>query len=152
MRKLKDAQRCTLQEIADSTEIPLGTVGRYLSNIDDDSANFEYVCKIVEYMGGSLDELAGFDNKAAAPAYPSIGDIRAEIDHIAREAIREVYESTALKSIHNNMVWWRWFALAEAAFILGILIWDIFHPTAGYIRYTTSMVPDLYVLIRHLQL
>ena len=40
------------------------TIGKYFSGINDDSANFEIVRKLVMCMGGSLDELAGIGTSA----------------------------------------------------------------------------------------
>lgn len=40
------------------------TIGKYFSGINDDSANFEIVRKLVATMGGSLDELAGIGTSA----------------------------------------------------------------------------------------
>lgn len=59
LRKLKEERGCTQQEISDATGIPTGTLGKYFSGVDDESASFEIVRKIVVYLNGSLDELAG---------------------------------------------------------------------------------------------
>lgn len=40
------------------------TIGKYFSGINDDSANFEIVRRLVATMGGSLDELAGIGTGA----------------------------------------------------------------------------------------
>ena len=40
------------------------TIGKYFSGINDDSANFEIVRRLVAAMGGSLDELAGMETGA----------------------------------------------------------------------------------------
>lgn len=40
------------------------TIGKYFSGINDDSANFEIVRRLVATMGGSLDELAGIGTSA----------------------------------------------------------------------------------------
>ena len=37
----------------------MGTIGKYFSGIDDESASYEIVRKLVVCLGGSLDELAG---------------------------------------------------------------------------------------------
>ena len=41
----------------------MGTIPKYFTNMDDDSASFETVRKLVMAMGGSLDELAGIQPK-----------------------------------------------------------------------------------------
>lgn len=40
------------------------TIGKYFSGINDESANFEIVRRLVATMGGSLDELAGIGTGA----------------------------------------------------------------------------------------
>lgn len=61
MRSLKDKTGYKQQQLADKTGINAGTLSRYFAGIDDDSANFETVRKLVMCMGGSLDELAGME-------------------------------------------------------------------------------------------
>lgn len=55
---LKEKRGCTHQDISEATGIPVGTLGKYFSGMDDDSANFVIVKKLVAFLGGSLDELA----------------------------------------------------------------------------------------------
>lgn len=59
LNTLKDKSNVTQQQLADMTGIPVGTLPRYFANLDDDSASFEVVRKLVVAMHGSLDELAG---------------------------------------------------------------------------------------------
>ena len=59
LRKLKEKRGLTQQQIADAADVPIGTIGRYFSGIDDESASYEIVRKLVTHLGGSLDELAG---------------------------------------------------------------------------------------------
>ena len=63
LRWLKESGDYTQQQLADLTDIPYGTIPKYFSGMDDDSANFEIVRKLVMAMGGSLDELAGITPK-----------------------------------------------------------------------------------------
>lgn len=62
MRSLKDRKGYTQQFISDETGVPIGTIGKYFSGIDDESASFEIVRKLVVLLGGTLDELAGIDH------------------------------------------------------------------------------------------
>lgn len=59
LSKLKDETRLTQQQLSDRTGIPMGTIPRYFAGMEDDSANFEIVRKLVTALGGSLDEMAG---------------------------------------------------------------------------------------------
>lgn len=59
MRKLKNRTGRTQQEIADMADVNANTLGKYFAGIDDNSANFGIVSKLVIAMGGSLDEMMG---------------------------------------------------------------------------------------------
>lgn len=63
LRWLKESGDYTQQKLSDSTGIPMGTLSRYFSGMEDESASFENVRKLVMVMGGSLDELAGIQPK-----------------------------------------------------------------------------------------
>ena len=65
LRQLKDRKGYTHQFISDETGVPIGTIGKYFSGIDDESASFEIVRKLVVLLGGTLDELAGIDHPQA---------------------------------------------------------------------------------------
>lgn len=65
LSKLKDETRLTQQQLSDRTGIPMGTIPRYFAGMEDDSANFEIVRKLVVAMGGSLDEMAGIPSRAS---------------------------------------------------------------------------------------
>lgn len=64
LRRLKEKDGRTQSEIAEAADVNANTIGKYFSGIDDDSANFEIVRKLVASMGGSLDELAGLETGA----------------------------------------------------------------------------------------
>ena len=59
LRALKARTGYTQQQLSDISHVSIGTIPHYFSDLDDDSANFEIVRKLVVSMGGSLDELAG---------------------------------------------------------------------------------------------
>lgn len=63
LNELKRRTGYTQNQLAELTGIAYGTVPRYFTDTEDDSANFEIVRKLVTVMGGSLDELAGIAPK-----------------------------------------------------------------------------------------
>lgn len=65
LRWLKESGDFTQQQLSDKTGIPMGTIPKYFSGMDDESAGFENVRKLVIVMGGSLDELAGIRSDPA---------------------------------------------------------------------------------------
>lgn len=75
LNELKTRTGYTQQQISEITGIPIGTVPRYFADMEDDSANFEIVRKLVVAMHGSLDELAGI-----APKRPEISEKQLSAD------------------------------------------------------------------------
>lgn len=63
LNRLKNESGYTQQQLSEISGIPLGTVPKYFGDMDDDTANFEIVRKLVMAMNGSLDELAGIAPK-----------------------------------------------------------------------------------------
>ena len=59
LRQLKEARGYTQQQIADESGVPIGTIGKYFSALDDESASYEILRRLVVCLGGSLDEMAG---------------------------------------------------------------------------------------------
>ena len=76
LRWLKESGDFTQQQLSDMTGIPMGTIPKYFSGMEDESASFETVRKLVMVMGGSLDELAGIRSD---PAPDPTGDRSAVI-------------------------------------------------------------------------
>ena len=76
LRWLKESGDFTQQQLSDITGIPMGTIPKYFSGMDDESASFETVRKLVMAMGGSLDALAGIRSD---PAPDPTGDRSAVI-------------------------------------------------------------------------
>lgn len=63
LNELKGRTGYTQQQLSDISGVSLGTIPRYFADMDDESANFEIVRKLVVAMNGSLDELAGITPK-----------------------------------------------------------------------------------------
>lgn len=96
LRKLKGETGYTHSQLADMTGIPYGTIPKYFSGMDDDSANFEIVRKLVMAMDGSLDELAGIVPKPVAISEEKLtedGFTESEIKVILRWASSQVAHS-----------------------------------------------------------
>lgn len=63
LNELKNRTGYTQQQLSEKTGIPQGTLPKYFGALDDESASFEIVRKLVVAMNGSLDELAGIAPK-----------------------------------------------------------------------------------------
>lgn len=96
LNQLKNKTGYTQQQLSEITNIPQGTIPRYFGGMDDDSANFEVVRKLVMAMGGSLDELAGIAPKQLEISQEKLtedGYTEAEIKAILRWAGSEISRS-----------------------------------------------------------
>lgn len=93
---LKNQTGYTQQQLSEKTGIPIGTIPKYFSVMDDDSANFEIVRKLVTTMHGSLDELAGIAPKQLEISEEKLtedGFTESEIKAILRWAGSEISRS-----------------------------------------------------------
>lgn len=142
---LKDRNNVTQQQLADMTGIPVGTLPRYFGNLDDDSASFEVVRKLVTTMHGSLDELAGIypsQQQHDESAYMAVVaglearldekddriKHRAELlDHEQERSDRSIERETRRANRATLAA-----CIIGALFIIFIFI-DIFWPTRGWI-------------------
>ena len=85
LRKLKEKTGYKQQQLADKTGISIGTMSRYFAGIDDESASYEIVRKLVVCMGGSLDELAGI-----APPEVAVGEEKLTADGYTEAEIKAI--------------------------------------------------------------
>lgn len=68
LKKLKDKHNITIEEWAEKSGVPSGTIARYLSS-SLNIPNFPYVCAMIKSLGESIDVFfAGIDNKIEVPA------------------------------------------------------------------------------------
>lgn len=149
LKQLKEAKGYTQQQIADESGVPIGTIGKYFSGIDDESASYEIVRKLVVYLGGSLDEMAGIradGHKAdgdADQAYKAvIAGLEARLDEkderieqrgrIATEDHQRAEEAIAYERRRARI------AMAISYIVMGLIVLmfviDWMVPTVGWIR------------------
>lgn len=149
----------TYQQLADASGVPVGTVKSILTGATA-SPGFEPVCAMIHAMGESIDAFysgvpqAQPQHRNAAQAEETITDnhnllpLRDEIKVIAGEAIHAVYQTDVYHNLHNNLRWWRAVALIETGFIFFLLVWDITHPSMGYIQYAAAVVQSAMLMTR----
>lgn len=154
LNELKDERRLTNQQISDGSGVPLGTVSSIFSGQTTRPA-FQDVVDILDYFGVSVDDFPGRTPKpkpeptATVKHHRSISfvNISEETKALARNAIREVYESEAYKTIEKSLRSWKRLASFETTFIVAVLLWDVTHPTMGYIQYSVTTTPAIQGLI-----
>lgn len=140
----------TYQQLADESGVPVGTVKSILTGTTQ-SPGFEPVCAMLAAMDESIDLFFSASHGPPPPGKTAeklssdhnLLPLREEIRTIAGEAVHDVYKSDVFRNQENNMKWWRGLALAQTAFIVFILIWDLTHPTMGYIQYAAALLQDM---------
>lgn len=149
----------TYQQLADASGVPVGTVKSILTGATA-SPGFEPVCAMIQAMGESIDAFySGMPqdqpkHQHAVHAEETITDnhnllpLRDEIKIIAGEAIHAVYQTDVYRNLHNNLRWWRAVALIETGFIFFLLVWDITHPSMGYIQYAAAVAQSAMLTMR----
>ena len=149
LRQLKEARGYTQQQIADESGVPIGTIGKYFSALDDESASYEILRRLVVCLGGSLDELAGLNTEAqkaegdVGQAYKAvIAGLEARLDEkderiehrgrIATEEHERAEEAIAYERRRARI------AMAISYIVMGLFVlmffidWMI--PSVGWIR------------------
>lgn len=149
LKQLKEAKGYTQQQIADESGVPIGTIGKYFSAMDDESASYEILRRLVVCLGGSLDEMAGIradEHKAdgdADQAYKAvIAGLEARLDEkderieqrgrIATEDHQRAEEAIAYERRRARI------AMAISYIVMGLIVLmfvvDWMVPTVGWIR------------------
>ena len=149
LKQLKETKGYTQQQIADESGVPIGTIGKYFSALDDESASYEILRRLVVCLGGSLDEMAGIradEHKAdgdADQAYKAvIAGLEARLDEknerieqrgrIASEDHQRAEEAIAYERRRARI------AMAISYIVMGLIVLmfvvDWMVPTVGWIR------------------
>lgn len=149
LKQLKEAKGYTQQQIADESGVPIGTIEKYFSALDDESASYEILRRLVVCLGGSLDEMAGIradGHKAdgdADQAYKAvIAGLEARLDEknerieqrgrIATEDHQRAEEVIAYERRRARI------AMAISYIVMGLIVLmfvvDWMVPTVGWIR------------------
>lgn len=146
LRSLKDRKGYTQQLISDETGVPIGTIGKYFSGVDDESASFEIVRKLVVLLGGTLDELACIDHGESAYMAVVAGARIDEKDERSETFVRvlEGYEQQFDREreaydaqLRTKDRWIRALAVALGviiATILALLVADMLTPHIGWFK------------------
>lgn len=142
----KSEHNLTNQQLSNLSGIPKGTIDRLLSK-DDDSCNLSTAVALIKAIGGSLDEAMGIES--SAPSLPPV-----EIDNTTENLIivRDISKSwwTAVSAINRdkNAAYaeslksrdhWLTFSVAVNCVFIAWLIYDLLHPTRGWIQYELSI-------------
>ena len=134
LNSLKAQGGFSWQDLADGTGIPSSTLRKTFSG-EIDRPSFETVSKLVTFMGGDLSTLL-----QGSPIPPTGDDPMNTLNAIAAAyegRIADLKESHAahIASLLRTNKFLSLALAALVAVIVFVLVWDITHPTMGYIQY-----------------
>lgn len=123
LAEMKNNAHMTNQQIADASNVPLGTVNRILSG-QTDNPSFQTVADIVRAMHGDPNELIPFipetqESDNPPDALHRLLDNYEERIRVQRKCIKILFVCL----------------LALISVFVFIILYDITHPDMGYIRY-----------------
>lgn len=137
LARLQAQSAITNQEIAEQTGVSESTVWRIIKGVAKSPA-YENVRDICFMLGGSIDEMEGLPVRIAAPTptnpnatLPSSIDYRHYIE-LKLTYSRQIRRTAVFLSFSFLL------NIAQAAFIMGLLAYDIYHPDRGWIQYLQS--------------
>lgn len=122
LKALKDKRNLTNQQLSDLSGIPIGTINRIMAG-QTDNPSFQTVCDMVIAMGGSLDELVGIASSSGEDEREA--QLNVETSLLYKETIK-MKDRWLLRLFICCCVF--------ILFIMGILIYDVTHPTTGFFQ------------------
>lgn len=134
---IRAKHKVTNQQIADLSGVPIGTVSGMMSG-QVASPNFQAVCAILTALN---EDITAFYTGQEPPEAPQSGNID-QINHmqefaikIVTEAITRAYVSDVAQRSERRERRAMILNMFFIALIVFFLIWDITHPTMGFIQY-----------------
>lgn len=128
----------SLEDIAEQTGLSVSSISRVYSG-STTNPTIDTLSSIIAVTGGSLDEVCGI-----ATATPPDGFTQLDMDILALFAKSQNRTQAALQAhIHSLRKLMRYSLIANVAFvalIIFVLIFDLTHPTMGWVQYTIQAV------------
>lgn len=124
LKALKQAKNLTVKDLAKLTDIPEGTITNVLSG-KTENPSFDVIAKLAAALGASAEEIiygAGISAEKEDEVVSAIN------------AIREIYENQ-IKYLNKDKLALAVLSAILIAFILAVLMFDLFNGGIGYIRY-----------------
>ncbi len=130
--EMKKKSGLSTQQTADLSGVPASTITRMLSG-QTEEPTFSNIAKVVKTWGGSLDELVGIEPKTVTVTKTETAP--------SDERLINLYE----RAIASKNRWIRWLfvlTLVLVFFFIGVLIFDVITPDAGWYQETASLISD----------
>lgn len=139
LQEYREQSGLTYDQIAASTGLAKSTVSRMFTD-PKYNPTLDTVKAVLVLIGGSID-------KACDMATPIATDgtaITEALSTLSAQSSRLYAECTAEKRAYRHMlIVSLLFNAAFVIFILGFVIFDVTHPSIGFVQFTASLVPNL---------
>lgn len=122
---LREEQGKSLAQIAEESRVPITSVKRFFSG-ETKNPGFLSLCQIIYALGGSVDEVLEIDREKQP--------VHLEADS---KYSRFLEKDLQYERKSKYRVWVAFLVLV--AINIGMLLFDIFNPYVGYIRYQRQM-------------
>lgn len=143
LKALQEEQGLTTKELADRANLPVDTINKIRSGATR-SPNTDTILRLAGALGVTTDELLGNSLLAMEPVD---GIVTPQIYIASLRSMAERYDRR-IESVSNDRRHWRRIAMLLMGFglvillaivaMLGIIYWDLSHPTMGNIIYNAS--------------
>lgn len=144
LKALQERAGMTTAQLAEKANLPVDTINKIRSGATR-NPNADTVQRLAAALSVPADALFAGDGKSQSASGLLPDDTMYQLYLAAMARQKESYELTisSLKESHAQTLAheerhsrrWFWIAVVLMAFIVFILIWDITHPTMGYIQY-----------------
>lgn len=144
LKVLQDKAGLTTAQLAEKANLPADTINKIRSGATR-NPNADTLARLSVALGVPVDVLIAEDGKPQSAPGLLPDDTMYQLYLAAMARQKESYELTisSLKSSHAQTLSlyerhsrrWSWLAMALIVFIVFVLVWDITHPTMGYIQY-----------------
>lgn len=140
LQEYREKSKLTANQIADLSGVPVSTVTKILSG-STANPNVDSLAPIVKVIGGSMDEI--FDIQSPAPDFTTARDTvdRNLLEHVFVGHNQEKASfCRQINFLKRQLLVFQLACAVMVLFVIGVVIFDITHPTLGYVQYTLQAV------------
>lgn len=140
LQEYRSKSGLTYEQIVAATNISIGTVSKFFTD-PDYNPTMDTAVKIITLLGASLDDVCGL----ARPT-PDLVEKSGEVNEILLSKVFHEHNARVVElkeRIHSIRTWLKGSVCLNLGFlglIIFVVIFDLTHPTMGYVQYTVERV------------
>ena len=138
LKKLKNTQNLTNQDLADASGVPIGTINRIMAG-QTDNPSFQTVADIVTALGGSMDDLV--EPVVSGKVEEKNEESNEESHEESHEERNDMYYTEVLQlykqviAVKSKWIFRLFVCLCVlVAFIIGVFAFDLLNPSIGFFQ------------------